>query len=201
VRFHRYPACVLLGRNQDVERAADAEYCGRAGIGIARRVTGGGAVFMSPRMLAWDVVIDRGTMRGDLGLVTRSICEGVAAGLSRLGVTARFRAPNDIEIGGRKVSGSSGYADGRSAILQGTVLAADDFAAKVTCLAEALQDAPPLSAIVERVSRGLAEALRREPAFGSPTAPEVALCETLLREEIGTDAFATGAAQAAAIAT
>ena len=32
VRFHRYPACVLLGRSQDIEHAADVEYCRRAGI-------------------------------------------------------------------------------------------------------------------------------------------------------------------------
>ncbi len=123
VRFHRYPACVLLGRGQDIEASADVAYCRRQQIEITRRVTGGGAVFMSPRMLAWDVVVDRRAWGGDLASVTRRICEGVAAGLSRLGAVARFRAPNDIEISGRKVSGSGGYVEGRSAVLQGTVLA------------------------------------------------------------------------------
>ena len=53
VRLHRYPPCVLLGRSQTMECAADLDHCRRAGVALARRVTGGGAVFMSPRMLAW----------------------------------------------------------------------------------------------------------------------------------------------------
>src|SRR5262249_49665733 len=126
VRFHRYPACVLLGAGRHVPIAADMDHCGRAGIAVARRVTGGGAVYMSPGMLAWDVVIDRAACGGTLDRLTREVCGGVAAGLSRLGAKARFRPPNDIEMGGRKVSGSSGYAAGRSAVLQGTVLLTDE---------------------------------------------------------------------------
>ena len=126
MRFHRYPACVLLGRSQVAAEAVDVERCRREGIEVVHRVTGGGAVYMSPRMLAWDVVLDRRAFAGDLGAATRRICEGVAAGLSRLGCSARFRPANDIEIGGLKVSGSSGYAEGRSVALQGTVLIEDD---------------------------------------------------------------------------
>src|SRR5262245_48958296 len=151
VRFHRYPPCVLLGCSQTADRVADLAYCRREGIGIARRVTGGGAVFMSPQTLAWDVVVDRADCGGSLEAISRRIGEGVAAGLSRLGVMARFRAPNDIEIAGRKVSGSSGYMSRRSAILQGTVLICDEIAimaralrlseaslrSSVTCLSDA----------------------------------------------------------------
>src|SRR5262245_8120173 len=128
LRFHRYPRCVLLGRSQDAGRAANLVYCRSEGIDIARRVTGGGAVFMCPQVLAWDVVIDRAAWATSLEAITPCIGEGIAAGLSRLGVTARFRAPNDVEVGGRKVSGSSGYAGRRSAVLQGTILLTDEVA-------------------------------------------------------------------------
>src|SRR5262245_37187942 len=83
VRFHRYPACVLLGRSQKAGDAADLACCRREGIDVARRVTGGGAVFMSPHMLAWDVVVDRANCGGSLEAVTHRIGHGVAAGLSR----------------------------------------------------------------------------------------------------------------------
>jgi lipoate---protein ligase len=212
VRFHRYPACVLLGRNQAIDTAVDLGYFEREGIETARRVTGGGAVFMSARMLAWDVAVDRRDFGGSFELVTHTLCRGVAAGLSRLGVRARFRAPNDIEIGGRKVSGSSGYAEGRSVLLQGTVLAGDDVPAmatalripeaalrgKVTSLEEALGEVPSSASIVACITRGIAEALRREPATGHPLLEEAALCEALLRAEIGTEAFVSGAAGIAA---
>lgn len=107
-------------------QAVDQDYCRDKGLEIARRVTGGGAVYMSPRMLAWDVVVDRTAFGADLESITTQICVGVAAGVSWFGVAARFRAPNDIEIDGLKVSGFSGYKDGRCAVLQGTVLIEDD---------------------------------------------------------------------------
>jgi lipoate-protein ligase A len=206
IRFHRYPACVLLGRSQDAGRVADPVYCRQAGIAIARRVTGGGAVFMSPRILAWDVIIDRRAWGGDLAAVTRGIGEGIALGLSRLGAIAGFRPPNDIEIGGRKVSGSSGYVVGNSAVLQGTVLVDDEASVmaralrvpqaairgNVTCLAEAIGTAPSLDSIVACISLGLAESLQRKPVIENPSADVIALCEALLQEEIGTEEFVSG---------
>jgi lipoate-protein ligase A len=212
VRFHRYPACVLLGASQELESAADAAYCREAGIDIARRVTGGGAVYMSPGMLAWDVLVDRAGSGGDLAAVTERVCGGVATGLSQLGVAARFRAPNDIAIGGRKVSGSAGYTAGRVAVLQGTVLIADDVPVMaralrlpeaalrkhVTCLEAEIGATPALQAVMECITIGLAEALDREPVPAQPRGDEIALCEDLLREEIGTDAFVAGRAAAPA---
>jgi len=210
LRFHRYPACVLIGRSQDAGLAADLGYCRREGIEIARRVTGGGAVFMTPETLAWDVIVDRGAT-GSLEDITRQIGEGVAAGLSQLGVVARFRPPNDIEIDGRKVSGTSGYASGRSALLQGTVLVTDIACAmasalrlsetmlrgKITSLAEAGAALPSPPHLMACLTSALTAKLHYAPVFASPSTEEVALCENLLRDELGTDAFvreSTGAA-------
>lgn len=203
IRFYRYPACVLVGRSQDVAQVVDVGYCRAQGIEIARRVTGGGAVYMSPRMLAWDVVVDRTAFGADLESVTRWIGTGVAAGVSRFGVAAQFRAPNDIEMGGLKVSGSSGYRDGRSAVLQGTVLIEDDMPAmaralripepalrgRVTCVADALGHVPSMDGMRESVMHGLMEALQRTPAMDQPNIDEIAHAECLLRQEIGTEAF------------
>src|SRR5262245_11666769 len=79
LRFHRYPRCVLLGRSQDADRAANLAYCRSEGMDIARRVTGGGAVFMCPELLAWDVVVDRAAWAAPLEAITRHVGEGIAA--------------------------------------------------------------------------------------------------------------------------
>ena len=206
LRFHRYPRCVLLGRSQDAGRAANLVYCCNEGIDIARRVTGGGAVFMYPQVLAWDVVVDRAAWAANLEAITRHIGQGVAAGLSRLGVVARFRAPNDIEIGGRKVSGSSGYVGRRSAVLQGTVLLTDEITvmacalrlpesslrSNITCLAEACGFVPLLSEVTCALICGLTETLDREAVAQPLSAREAVCCEALLQEEIGADAFVFG---------
>jgi lipoate-protein ligase A len=204
VRFHRYAPCVLLGRCQDLDPAADVAYCRQAGIEIARRVTVGGAVYMSPRMLAWDVIAERKVFGGDLGLAAQIICESVAAGLCRLGCTARFRPANDIEIDGLKVSGSSGYAQGRSIALQGTILIEDDagemshalripearLRGTVTCLADSLGEAPTLEQVRDSIVEGLASVLGRSPVYHVPDKDDLAAAEVAQREI----AQATGAA-------
>lgn len=193
VRFHRYRPCVLLGRSQDAAAAIDVAYCAGHDIEVVHRVTGGGAVFLSPRMFAWDVVLDRGTCGGDLGSVTEAICAGVAAGLARLGVAARFRAPNDIEIGGRKVSGSSGYSEGRSIVLQGTVLIEDEVGTMaralglseetlrrgMTCLHEAAGAVIPMASVMTSISAALCEALGKSGSAQSLHHAEQARCEQL----------------------
>jgi lipoate-protein ligase A len=196
IRFHRYPECVLLGRTQRLTEAANRER--HRGVEAVHRVTGGGAVYMSPRMPAWDVIIDRRSLPGDLGVATRRICEGVAAGLSRLGCTARFRPANDVEIGGLKVSGSSGYAEGRSLALQGTILIEDDVPAmaralripkaalrdRVTCLAAVLGAAPSLARVQACVVQGLMAALDRTAEPRDPSPGDLADTEALLRAEM-----------------
>jgi lipoate---protein ligase len=161
---------------------------------------------MSPHMLAWDVAVPRTAFDGTLATLTRRICQAVATGLSRLGASARFRAPHDIEIGGRKVSGSSGYTRGRSAVLQGTVLIEDDtdvMAAalrippevllnSVSCLAVAIGAKPAIESVRESITCELAHTLDRRVKYLDVSAGELRAAETLLCDEIGSDAYVMG---------
>ena len=206
LRFHRYPRCVLLGRSQEACRVADVDFCRRERIELVRRVTGGGAVFMSPRMLAWDVVVDRRSWGSGLADLSRVICGGIVRGLSRLGVPGHFRPPNAIVIGERKVSGSSGYMEGRSAVLQGTLLIEDEaptmakalripetvLRAQTTCLNGVLGKPLSLHLLKAPLSQGLAQALQRRPILGHAGREELEHCEGLQGREIASDEFVPG---------
>jgi lipoate-protein ligase A len=207
LRFHRYPRCVLIGNGQRLAAALDLACCRRRGIEIARRVTGGGAVFMSPAMLAWDMVLDRRRHAGGLDGLTRQICEAVAAGLARLGAAASFAPPNALTIDGRKISGSSGYVEGRSAVLQGTVLIEDDatemaaalrlpeadLRQRVSCLAASLGAVPAMADVQAALVEGLARGLEMRPEPAKPDEAERKLAKQMLDEEIGTDDYVIGA--------
>jgi lipoate-protein ligase A len=206
IRFHRYPECVLLGRTQRPAQPVDPGHRLHRSVEIIHRVTGGGAVYLTPRMPAWDVIIDRRSIAGDLGSAARRICEGVAAGLSRLGCAARFRPANDIEIGGLKVSGSSGYAEGRTIVLQGTILIDDEVPAmaqalrisksalrdSVTCLAAVLAATPSIARVQACVTEGLMAALDRTPLHQDSSPADLAAAEALLSSELGGDAGIMG---------
>jgi lipoate-protein ligase A len=213
LRFIHFPPTALVGRHQALGREVDVAWCRSKGVGLARRITGGGAIYLDPGQLGWALVFDRSTLGiPALGDVARSVCEAVAAGLSSLGVDARFRPRNDIEVDGRKISGTGGFFDGDTLIYQGTVLVdldpADMVAAlripaskldrhgaataaqRVTSLRELLGAAcPSVAQVEEALLSGFAARLglecRREPL----SAGEEQRAWRCYHEEIGTDAF------------
>ncbi len=214
IRFLRFPPTALIGRHQALSREIKLDYCRSHGIGVVRRITGGGAIYFDEGQLGWELVFDRSTLGiASLADLAREICEAAAAGLSRLGVNARYRPRNDIEVEGRKISGSGGFFDEDTLFYQGTVLvdmnpadmvaalnvpeaklakrALDSAAQRVVTLKELLGAAPGIETIKEALLAGFSQRLGIEPVLGSITAEEEALAAKYHDGEIGTEAFVT----------
>lgn len=212
VRFLRFPPTALVGRHQALAREVNLDHCRAHGIGVARRITGGGAIYFDEGQLGWELVLHRTTLGiGSLAELTRSICEAAAAGLSRLGIEARYRPRNDIEVDGRKLSGTGGFFEGDTLFFQGTVLvdmnpaemlaalnvpqaklarrALDSAAQRVVTLKGLLGAAPSLQSVREALLAGFAERLGIAAVPGSVTDFEESLAARHYDEEIGTDAF------------
>jgi lipoate-protein ligase A len=213
IRFLRFPPTALIGRHQDLSREVDLEYCDANGIGLVRRITGGGAIYLDESQLGWELVFDRKSLGvATLPEVTEKICTAVADGLSRLGIEASFRPRNDIEVGGRKISGTGGFYDGDVLIYQGTVLvdldpermvralrvpdsklakrALDSAAERIVTLRQLLGDATPsLEDLEEALVNGLRDGLGIEAEWGRVTSREEQLAESALDEEIGSEEF------------
>ena len=56
IRFLRFPPTALVGLHQDLRREIKLEYCRKKSIGIARRITGGGAIYFDEGQLGWELV-------------------------------------------------------------------------------------------------------------------------------------------------
>ena len=203
IRFLRFPPTALVGRHQALGREVRLDYCRRRGIGVARRITGGGAIYFDPGQLGWERVFSRATLGPtDLAELARIICEAAASGLGRLGVAARYRPRNDIEVDGRKLCGTGGFFDGDTLFYQGTLLidtdpadmvaalkvpreklakrGLDSAAQRVVTLKELLGDRlPGRLAIHDALLAGLAEGLGIEPVPGDITDTEEALAREL----------------------
>ena len=212
IRFLRFPPTALVGRHQALSRELRLGHCRANGIGIVRRVTGGGAIYLDEGQLGWSLAFDRATLGiASLADLAREICEAAAAGLSSLGVEARYRPRNDIEVDGRKVSGTGGFFDGDTLFYQGTVLVdlaprrmldalkvpeaklakrgIDSAARRVVTLSELLGAAPAIERVQQALLEGFATRLGIEPRWGAITEAEEALADRLHDEEIGTEAF------------
>ncbi len=215
LRFLRFPPTALVGRHQALGQEIDLDYCAANGIGVVRRITGGGAIFMEPGLLGWELAFDRRSLGvTSLPELTREICEAAAEGISRLGVAANFRPRNDIEVDGRKVSGTGGFFDGNTLFFQGTVLVdmnpaemvralkvpraklakreLDSAEQRVVTLRELLGDGTPeLAEIQAALVSAFAERFGRPAEHSGLSDRERALAQTLFDEEIGTEAFLT----------
>ena len=213
IRFLRFPPTALIGRHQDLSREVDLDYCAENDVGTVRRITGGGAIYLDEGQLGWELVFHRKSLGiPALPDLAREICNAAALGLQKLGVDAKFRPRNDIEVDGRKISGTGGFFDGDVLIYQGTVLVdmnpeqmvrvlrvpekklakrdLDSAAQRVVTLKALLGEATPdIATIQGALIEGFEEGLGVEAAPGEISDREESLARQHFDAEIGLDDF------------
>jgi lipoate-protein ligase A len=128
LRFHRSQPAALLGRHQWPDKELRLDYCRDNGIDVIRRPSGGGALYVDQGQLAWSLVLPcaAGPGRPRLARLLEQACRAVAEGLAGLGVATRLKAPNDLEVAGRKLASCHLALEEGAALLHGTVLCAVD---------------------------------------------------------------------------
>lgn len=211
IRFLRFRPCALVGLHQILAHEVRLDFCARQGIEVGRRITGGGGLYLDEGQIGWELVLERRRLGADLAAAAARICTAAAAGLQRLGVPAEFRPRNDIEAGGRKLSGTGGVFDGETLFFQGTLLVdfdparmiealripveklarrdLEDARRRVVSLAELLGRVPPLEEIYAALVEGFRERLGLEPHWGKTSEYEERLAGHLHAEQYGTDEF------------
>ncbi|MGQ0509009.1 MAG: alpha/beta fold hydrolase [Betaproteobacteria bacterium] len=211
IRFLRFRPCALVGLHQMLSHEVRLDYCAANGIEVGRRITGGGGLYLDEGQLGWELVLERRALGADLAAITARVCTAAAAGLKRLGVPAEFRPRNDIEVEGRKISGTGGVVDGDTLFFQGTLLVdfdplrmiealripveklarrdLEDARRRVTSLREILGHAPPREEVLAALLDGFREHLGLDPQWAAPTEDEERLARKLFGEQHGTDEF------------
>lgn len=205
LRFLQFGPSALLGFHQSAEQELDLEYCRANGIDIQRRITGGGALYMDETQFGWELYLTKADVgTGDMGAIAKRICEAAARAISSLGVDARFRPRNDIEVNGRKVSGTGGAFDGDALLYQGTLLVEFDVERMLRCLripVEKIRDkaiadarervvnlrdllgaAPPLADVKRRIAEAFAQEFGVAFEPGTVTQAEGKLFDEALAE-------------------
>lgn len=168
IRFWRWlPSTVSLGCFQSVEREVDLNVANKYGIDVVRRITGGGAVFHDhDGELTYSVVCRQEEMPDDIVESYRLICGGIVGGLAKLGLKAEFKPVNDVQVNGKKISGSAQTRRWGSVLQHGTVLISPD----VRKMFELLRVSPEkisdkfISSVFERVTT-IERELGRKPDF------------------------------------
>jgi len=206
IRFLQFdPPAVLVGYHQAVEQEVRTEFCESRGIDINRRLTGGGAIYFDKSSLGWEVIASKselGAYRPVEDLYER-MCKGAILGLNTLGIHAVFRPKNDIEVNGRKISGTGGTERDDAFLFQGTLLIDFDVETmiralripitklkdkeiesvrqRVTCIKGELERQPTLEEIKQALKEGFERAFNVELVKEELTYNEA----RLLKERLG----------------
>ncbi len=195
LRFLRFTASVLLGSGQSAHQELDAAWCTAQGIAVQRRISGGRTVYAGERELGWELCLHRREV-GHVGMhsVAKRVTHAAATALAALGIDARYRARDEIEIDGRVVAVTAQAVEGSAVLFQSVVMIDPDAERVRRALRgpESVDSAASLKAALARfpdialVRRNLAEAFESEFGVefreGDLTLSEHARYEKAVRE-------------------
>ena len=113
---------VIIGRSQNAFAELDADFIGRRGIAVVRRLTGGGAVFHDLGNVNFTFIAGDDGSEPDFG----RFCRPIISALAGLGVEAGLSGRNDIVCQGLKISGNAQAHRSGRILHHGTLLYSAD---------------------------------------------------------------------------
>lgn len=113
---------VMLGKHQNAWKECDFSRLERDGGKLARRISGGGAVFQDLGTINFTFIAAKNVYDQEKQLRT------VLNAVRRLGVDAAFTGRNDLTVNGRKFSGNAFCVTSRGVLHHGTLLINTDLA-------------------------------------------------------------------------
>ena len=120
----RTSASVIIGRNQNAAEEVNLDFVRERDIPVARRQSGGGAVFHDLGNVNFTIIRDRrGEDFNNYAYFTKPVIEYLAT----LGVSAELQGRNDLTIGGAKFCGNAQAAKGGRIMHHGCILYSADF--------------------------------------------------------------------------
>jgi lipoate-protein ligase A len=109
---------VVIGRNQNAYAEINMNYVKENNIHIARRITGGGAVYHDLGNINYTFIANKESNGIDFVYFTEPILEA----LKKLNINAKLSGRNDLLVDDKKISGNAQFNKGNRVLHHGTLL-------------------------------------------------------------------------------
>lgn len=123
---------VIIGKNQNTAAEINASYIKERQITVARRLSGGGAVYHDLGNLNFTFIADA---KGGEAFDFVRFCRPIRNALADMGVEVEISGRNDMTIAGKKLSGNSQYIKRGRIMHHGTIM----YDSNLSVLAQALK--------------------------------------------------------------
>jgi lipoate-protein ligase A len=200
--YIRSAPTISVGYFQKISETVDLDECRKRNVQIIRRKSGGSSIYTDRDQLIFALVVHENELPEDRTESFRTICEPVARAISYLGVEAKFRPMNDIEVAGKKLSGNAQLRRKGSVLQHGTVILAADLQAmdavlrlsgsaigeaskpsdRVTSLASVLGTKPDMETLKSKIADEISKGFKVKFARGPMTKEERGIVHELIKE-------------------
>ncbi len=113
---------VCLGYHQVLDQVFDREVCEEKNIPVYRRKIGGGGTYLDKNQLFYQCVFRSAQFNGNFREVYRKMLTPPVMTLQDLGLDARLREVNEVEVNGKRIAGTGGGQIGEAAVVVGNFL-------------------------------------------------------------------------------
>ncbi|MGD9396707.1 MAG: biotin/lipoate A/B protein ligase family protein [Candidatus Thorarchaeota archaeon] len=209
LRLYRWnPSAVSIGTFQGMKDEVDVDFCKANGIDFIRRITGGGAVFHDYEgEVTYSIIMPKGHRLAPPDVIEsyQLLCGGIVKALEHLGIEGEFKPINDVDVGGKKVSGNAMTRRHGCVLQHGTTLLdlditlmftilkvpqekisdkmIADVKERVTSIRDILGRKVEISELQEALKRGFSDALEIELITEKLSDEEIEKAEQLAKEK------------------
>jgi len=119
LHLYNFKPAVIVGKYQDISSVINIEKCNKYHVEYNRRHTGGGTVFMNQDVVAlgFGVSLDFPGISRSISKVFELASEIFINSLQKIGIKAKFKPKNDIEVNGKKIAGLSATVEDNNTLL------------------------------------------------------------------------------------